>query len=221
MSEHNQKSTNAKIAHPKRKISHLGIAILTLIVLLFVVTTIIYAMTPSNTIFNWFIRLFGLYGFIFLVIASIMSSFLVEINKIFGKPFLKLHHIAAALGLSLITLHPILLAIESNSLLIFLPNFESWFMFWVLAGRPSLIIIYLAFFGILFKKKLKYWRGTHALMYIALLMGYVHGMLIGTDFKNPVLLILFSILFALTVIAFVMRRYQLYVKSKQKKNKTA
>jgi len=181
------------------------------------ITTIIYALTPSNTVYNWLIRLFGLYGFIFLSLASIMSPFLTVLYKIFGKPFLKLHHFCAIAGLALITLHPILLAIERNSFLVFLPNFDSVLMFWTLAGRPSLILIYIALIGVLFKKKLKYWRGTHALMYIALLMGYVHGVLIGTDFQNPVIVVLFSILFGLTVVAMVWRRYQLFMQSKKKK----
>jgi sulfoxide reductase heme-binding subunit YedZ len=202
---------------PSPKITQTGIIILVIIVAMLAITTIIYALTPSNTVYNWLIRLFGLYGFIFLSLASIMSPFLTVLYKIFGKPFLKLHHFCAIAGLALITLHPILLAIERNSFLVFLPNFDSVLMFWTLAGRPSLILIYIALIGVLFKKKLKYWRGTHALMYIALLMGYVHGVLIGTDFQNPVIVVLFSILFGLTVVAMVWRRYQLFMQSKKKK----
>lgn len=207
--------TNTK--KPSPKISQTGIIIMAIIFVLFAITTIIYATIPSNTTYNWFIRLFGLYGFIFLALASMMSPFLTELYKIFGKPFLKLHHFCAIAGLALITLHPILLAIERNSLLVFLPNFDSFLMFWTLAGRPSLILIYIALVGVLFKKKLKYWRGTHAIMYIALLMGYVHGVLIGTDFQNPVIFVLFSILFGMTVVTMVWRRYQLYMQAKKKK----
>ncbi len=206
---------------PSPKISQTGMKILALIIAFFSITTIIYVTIPSNTAYNWLIRLFGLYGFIFLALASMMSPFLTALYKIFGKPFLKLHHFCAIAGLALITLHPILLAIERGTLAVFLPNFDSFLMFWTLAGRPSLILIYIALIGVLFKKKLKNWRGTHALMYIALLMGYVHGVLIGTDFQNPIILVLFSILFGLTVVAMVWRRYQLFMQAKKKKAQTS
>lgn len=187
------------------------------ITVVFIIITIIKATIPAPTTYNFFIRLFALWGFTSMAIATIMTPFLREVTKNFGKPFLKVHHLFAFSGTALITLHPIVLAIERLSLTVFLPNFESWYLFWLLAGRPSLIILYIALLGILFRKKIKAWRAIHALMYPMLLMGYVHGVMIGTDFQNVGILIIFTILFALAMVAFVLKRYQVYKLQKAKK----
>ena len=101
----------------------------------FLIVTIIKLTIPAPTPYNFFIRLFALWGFIAMAIATIMTPFLREVTKNLGKPFLKIHHFFAFSGTALITLHPITLAIERASLSVFLPNFESWYLFWLLAGR--------------------------------------------------------------------------------------
>jgi hypothetical protein len=47
-----------------------------------------------------------------LSIAAIMTPFLKEIKHHFNKSFLEMHHSFAAIGLALITLHPIALFIQ-------------------------------------------------------------------------------------------------------------
>ena len=68
------------------------------------------------------VRLLALNGFFLLSVASMMSAFAREIWKMLGKPFLRVHHVFAAIGLTIITLHPIVYAIQTLNPRVFLPN---------------------------------------------------------------------------------------------------
>jgi len=156
------------------------------------------------------VRFFGLYGYLFLSIAVLLTPFLREVTQAFGKPFLKVHHSFAVLGVVFITLHPVFNAIERN-LSVFVPRFDSWNLFWLLAGRPAFIILYVAVFAAFLRAKApKYWRAFHALMYVVLLFGVVHANLIGNDFQNLGIMLIFNALFIASLAGLVFKRYRNY-----------
>src|SRR4030066_2138418 len=141
-------------------------------------------------------RLFGLYGFLFLSVATLTTPFLKEVTQAFGKPFLRVHHAFSAFGIAFITLHPVFNAVERLNLSVFLPRFDSWERFWMLAGRPAFIILYVAIAGALLRIKApRYWRFFHALMYVVLLFGIVHANLLGEDFESLGIMLIFDALF--------------------------
>ncbi len=159
------------------------------------------------------VRFFGLYGFLFLSVATLITPFLREVTQAFGKPFLKVHHSFSVLGIVFITLHPVFNAIERLSLSVFVPNFDSWDRFWLLAGRPALIILYVAVAAAFLRAKApKYWRAFHALMYVVLFFGIVHANLIGNDLRNNLgILFIFNALFIASLAGFVLKRYKIYL----------
>jgi len=157
------------------------------------------------------VKFFGLYGFLFLSVATLTTPFLKEITQAFGKPFLKVHHSFAILGICFITLHPVFNAIERLSLSVFVPRFDSWDLFWLLAGRPAFIILYVAVLAAILRTKApKYWRAFHALMYVVLLFGIVHANLIRGDFQNLGIMIVFNALFVTSLASFAFKRYRSY-----------
>jgi DMSO/TMAO reductase YedYZ heme-binding membrane subunit len=157
------------------------------------------------------VRLFGLYGFLFLGVATLMTSFLAQVTRVFGRPFLKVHQTLSAFGIAFITLHPVFNAVQRLSLTVFVPRFDSWELFWMLAGRPALIILYVALLAVFLRKKIpKYWRPFHALMYVVLLFGIVHANLIGEDFANLGIMIIFDALFLASLASFAYKRYLNY-----------
>jgi len=164
------------------------------------------------------LRLFGLNGFIALSIAAILTAFLKEITLFLKKPFIKVHHYFAAAGLVLITLHPIMLAIQLLNPAVFLPNVESLYLFMYFGGRQALIIVYIAIGAVLLRRKIAaYWRWFHALMYLALFFGIIHANLSGTDFiLNPIVMVSLNILFGATIFAFALKRWQFYRMKKRK-----
>jgi predicted ferric reductase len=157
------------------------------------------------------VRFFGLYGYLFLSVATLTTPFLKEVTQAFGKPFLKVHHSFSILGIIFITLHPVFNAIERLSLSVFVPRFDSWDLFWRLAGRPAFIILYVAVLAAILRMKApKYWRAFHALMYVVLLFGIVHANLIGDDFENLGIMLIFNALFLASIVSFVLKRYRNY-----------
>lgn len=196
---------------------------------IFVVAVVLFALSVSVVAFSvaysnplaFSVRLFALNGFIALSIATIMTPFLREITLYFKKPFIRVHHYFAAVGLTLITLHPVALAVMLMNPAVFVPNLNSLYLFLFFGGRQALIIIYIAVVAVLLRRKMvAYWRPFHALMYVALFFGVVHGILSGRDFQNPFILVAFSALFAAAIAAFVLKRMQLY-RMKQRKKQAA
>jgi len=212
------------------------------IVLLFLASPDTYdyfALDPLDATFWFFTRLFALLGLVALFVSSILTPFAKELYQIYKKPFIKIHHGSAIFGLVAITLHPIIFAIdkaisESNfveGLKVFLPKFDTAYNFWSLAGRPALILIYVALIGALLRKAFKSgWRYMHALNYVALIFGVVHGIIIGEDFYNfyetlqvndLIVTILFLIMTAITIATFTLKRIQLYKLNQRKKERIA
>ncbi len=179
------------------------------IVGLYIVIIALFLTNPSSDHYEFFIRLFALTGLYSLSIATLMTPFLKEIYQAFGKPFLKIHHVFAAVGIASATLHPVLFAIDVSDITVFIPDTSSWLAFWELAGRPALILIYVGVLAALIRSKMKkYWRAVHSLMYVVSFFVLVHGILIGTDFENMGILVIYNLLFLGVVIGFVYKRYQ-------------
>jgi len=191
-----------------KKITLKGYLIIAIIALIFITIGLLKLTIPAPTPINFFIRLFALWGYTAITIAAILTPILKEVTQIFGKPFIKIHHFFAFSGLILITLHPISSAIEAMDAGVFIPVFDSWTGFWVYAGRPALYLIYIAIIAAVYRRKIRPWKIIHGLMYVVLLFGFVHGILIGTDFSNLPILIIFSLLFGLTMFTLVAKRIQ-------------
>lgn len=178
---------------------------------LYIVVVVLFLASPSPEYFdyNFFVRFFALTGFYFLCVSVIMTPFVREIYQIFGKPFQSFHHIFGAVGLAGATLHPVIFAIEVSDISVFLPDFSEWIVFWELAGRPAFFVIYIAVIAALLRRKMqKYWRGLHSLMYLAIIFIFFHGYLIGSDFENIGVLIIFTVLFVASMIAPIYKRYR-------------
>src|SRR3990172_12350310 len=162
-------------------LSRTGVLAIFSIVLLAVVITLLFLPhalpeIAEGEVAHVLTRLFGLYGFLFLSVATLITPFLKEVTLAFGKTFLKVHHAFSAIGIIFITLHPVFNAVDRLSFSVFLPRFDSWELFWMLAGRPAFIILYVAIAAASLRRAApRYWRFFHALMYVVLLFRIVHA----------------------------------------------
>lgn len=156
---------------------------------------------------HFFIRLFALLGIVTLFLAIISSAFTRWLSITFGRTFKKIHHLLSISGLVLITLHPVVVALNQMDLGIFIPRFDSWDIFWALAGRPALIIIYAVLAAALLMKTIpRYWRYIHAFAYIAFIFGVVHGLRVGADLQNTPMIVVFILMAVIAVGVFAYRR---------------
>jgi len=161
-------------------------------------------------------------GIVCLFLATLMVPFQREIRKIFGTSFMNLHHYFTIAGLVLVTLHPVILAIETMDFTVFIPPLDE--TFWELAGRPALILLYItlitAFIRNRFALLRKNWKYIHWLNYVALTFGVIHANLIGTDLTNPILIIVINGLFILSLLVLVYKRYKNYQRRQTVKSTT-
>jgi len=195
--------------------TRMGYLVLVSIAILLLLSVVVVAIHPSLSIYTNGIRLAGLAGFSLLAIAAIMTPWVREIHQTFGSSFLSIHHLFSITGLILITLHPVLLAVRLMNALVFLPRLGSLQVVLSNAGRPSLILIYIALAGVMLRRVMPgYWRFFHALIWVALLLGIVHGNLVGTDMKNPIVFVTFNSLMAVALGAFLLKRFKRRAPSK-------
>ncbi len=181
------------------------------IVMLFITVTAMMFVTQSPGPSEFALRFTGLWGFVFMAIAAIMVPYLKGIKTHFGLTSIKVHYIFSYLGLGLTFIHSILPAISRADIKALLPDFSSWSDFWSLGGGEiAFMLMVIAFAGILLKPKFKSWRIIHCLMYPMLLLSLVHATMVGTSFKSIFILIACYGLFALVVLAFVLKRIRLY-----------
>lgn len=179
------------------------------IVVIFLAVAVIVAGLPNQTPVTLGIRLGALWGTLAMAIAVLMSPFLAEIRRVFGTPFLRVHHVFAAIGLAAITLHPVLVAVRSSSLSVFLPVFPFLERYAPNAGRIALPLIYIAVVAGLLRTRFSDWRYFHLILYLALLLGLLHGVVFSDwFFGNLFLNVLYLGLGVAIVAAFILKRWQ-------------
>ncbi|HHX66389.1 MAG TPA: hypothetical protein GX702_16045 [Chloroflexi bacterium] len=166
---------------------------------------------PPDTVQTGIARAAALGGFTFIFLAILSSAYMQPLVRIFGRQFVKVHHVVSITGLVLITIHPLTLAWANGGLNLglFRPLFTSWPVFWMLAGRPAWWLLMLAALAAILRGTLgRSWRMVHALNYAALIMGAVHANMQSlTDEVLPVRILL-VIMAAIAILVFVQRRWE-------------
>ncbi|MFP3896041.1 MAG: ferric reductase [Anaerolineales bacterium] len=157
------------------------------------------------------IRSTALLGYVGLFLAIMASAYMRQMLSLFGKPFVRVHHIAAFTSLVLITLHPLGLAMRSAlnglNLAVFVPDFSSWSAFLRFGGRPAWFLVIAAALAARFRGYIRPgWRAIHILNYVAFLLITVHGLMIGTDTQGLVVRIVMIAMALAVTAAFVAKR---------------
>jgi len=171
-----------------------------------VLVTLSIALQPFGSPLDWVIRAAAMLGYLAVFVTAVTSAYMRELFQLLGRPFIRVHHVYSVAGLVLITLHPLAAALRSSSLLVFLPDFSSFYQFFSLGGRPAWYFIVAASLAALYRAAIgQRWRLIHYLNYVAFLLATVHAILIGTDFVSPVMKGI-AILMALVVIWVLVRK---------------
>jgi predicted ferric reductase len=179
------------------------------IVIVFLAVAVIVADLPNPSSVTLGIRLAALWGTLAMGIAALMTPFLAEIRRVFGATFLRVHHIFAAFGLAAFTLHPVLVAVRTSSLAVFLPSFPLLERYTINAGRIALPLIYISVVGAFVRMRFAEWRYFHLVIYLGFLLGLLHGTLLSQYFfGNPFLAVLYLGLGVAVVGAFFAKRWQ-------------
>jgi sulfoxide reductase heme-binding subunit YedZ len=173
------------------------------------VLIILYTAFRSSGPFAWrMVRSAALLGYSTLFLTILSNEYLREMKKLFGRPFMAVHHILAVSGLALIVVHPagvVLLTRDASNLV---PRFESLRLLLMFGGRPALYLILLAAATAVARRRLvRSWRYVHWLNYAAFALAFAHAWLLGTDASHGLLAVAWPAMFVLVAIVFVRKRF--------------
>ena len=177
-----------------------GVALLALLIL--------YALATTPAPLGWMVArtaaLFG-YSCMFLVILS--TEYLREMRKLFGRPFLSVHHVLAVSGLVLILLHPFTVVMVTADPTNLIPQFSSLRTFLTFGGRPAFYLFFLAAIAAWGRGRIKSsWKSIHLLNYVAFTLAFVHSWLLGTDAATGLLRFIWPVMAATALLVMVRRR---------------
>jgi sulfoxide reductase heme-binding subunit YedZ len=162
---------------------------------------------PLGTALRFSIRASAILGYEALFLVAVSSAYMSQMMRLFGRPFLKVHHFLSVSALVLMTLHPLGLAVEAASLSILVPRLGSLETVLRLGGRPAWFLFALASLSAAVRWPAgRGWRFVHLVNYVAFALSTAHALMIGRDFQaRPARAV--PIVFAVVVsVAFVRRR---------------
>lgn len=162
---------------------------------------------PEGQPLDWAVRGLALLGYQFVFLSILSSAYLPQLVRFFGQPFIRIHHGLSITGLVLITLHPLAVALNSGTPLVFLPRFDSLRVFLALGGRPAWYLIAAGVLAAVLRKPLgKRWRLLHLLNYLAFALATAHANLIGANFQGLIVRLVSWAMLVAVVAVFVKRR---------------
>jgi ABC-type multidrug transport system permease subunit len=177
-----------------------------------VLTAALLSLRPYGSPPNWIARGAALLGYLTIFFSILSSAYIRWLVRVFGRPFVKVHHMLSITGLVLIALHPVGVMLDWGSANVLLPQFDSLPAFlrwggppaWYLVGAASLAAVLRKFVG-------RRWRVIHNLSYVAFLLATFHAAMLGTEFAGggpqSVIAKVVIILMAVVVVAtFIQKR---------------
>jgi sulfoxide reductase heme-binding subunit YedZ len=165
----------------KGRFEYLGAIVLVAAVLVF----FLQFSQPAAAPINWVIRVAALLGYFCIFGAIVASATMRQMVRLFGRPFIKVHHTLSIAGLVLATIHPLAVAWQVLSLKVFIPAVDSWYTFFALGGRPAWYLLGIGSLVAVLRGVIgKNWKLLHYLNYVAFWLATIHGVLIGADVQN-------------------------------------
>jgi len=156
------------------------------------------------------VRSLALSGYLLVFLAALSSASLPAMAKSFGRPFVRVHHVATIAGFAAMLAHPFAYALSVGSLEIFIPRADSVEEFFRWGGRPALVLFIVAVVAALLRLAFKRsWRYFHLVVYLAFILVTVHANLIGSSFlASPVVRVVSWAMAAAATVVFVRKRIQ-------------
>lgn len=148
----------------------------------------------------------ALLGFAMLALQPLLAGRFHWADRPVGHDALvRFHQGAAVLAAILLTAHPLLLSAgEGNWRLL---TFDTSWQVWL--GKTALLLLLLgaAYAVLAHATRLQYqtWRRAHKGMVVVVILGFLHSVLLGHDFEEPMVLVYWSALFAVAAGVFLWR----------------
>lgn len=185
---------------------NLYLALIAVVVL--AIAVILLLINSAGSLLGNLIRLFALTGYLLMFLAIVSTAYIRQMLKLFGRPFLRVHHYASIGSLVLVTLHPLSVAIQSSSLSVFVPNLSSVYSFFQRGGSVAWYLVVIATIAVILRQSLKQqWRTIHMLTYVTFWFATIHAILLGSNLQNVVMRVT-AVFLALIVLAISIQKRQ-------------
>jgi DMSO/TMAO reductase YedYZ heme-binding membrane subunit len=161
--------------------------------------------TPSPLAYN-LSRAAALLGYVTMFLAILSYEYMKHMRRILGQPYLAIHHWLARIGLTLIVVHPLLMAWITRDPGQFVPRFDSLRLFFALGGRPALYLFLIAVTAGFLRNRIKdSWKFIHRLTYVAFFLAFSHSWLLGRNVSHGLLSVIWPFLALIVLFVFVHR----------------
>lgn len=171
------------------------------------ITILLNVLVPYGNWLDYLIRGAALFAYQTLFVVILSTPYLREMVRFFGRPFIKVHHIATITALVLIILHPIGVAFRYGSAGVFVPTVSSISQFLANGGRADWYLLGIAALAAVTRNKwAKGWRTVHWLAYVAFLLITVHGLLLGSNLQFPAVRVVVLLMALAVVLTFGRKR---------------
>ncbi|MDT8285361.1 MAG: hypothetical protein RQ767_07515 [Thermovirgaceae bacterium] len=152
------------------------------------------------------IRAAGMMAYPASFLAIVTSAFPKEATSLSGESFLRVHHIFAFWGLTLMLVHAGATWASFGTPAVLVPQVGTLREFFLFGGRAALPLFILTAATAKFGRSIKFWRKIHLLNYAAFILVTIHAVMIGTDFDSPPMRAL-AYMFAAVVLAVPIIRF--------------
>lgn len=153
-------------------------------------------------------RLAALIGYAFVFLAIVSSEYAARFRRLWGAPFLRVHHFLAIAGLILLFLHPLVIALDGQGASVFIPLLDTLASSIRNGGRIALYLFTLGALVAWQRRRFRFWRLVHFLNYAALFLACAHGLMLGIDLRGTVLTVLWPAMAVAAAAVFVHKRLQ-------------
>ncbi len=177
------------------------------LVLVFLAVAAAAYRTPAPDTITAGIRIAGLWALFSLGLAALTTLFAGKSIRLFGRPFLSVHHALGAQGIAAIAFHALLVGVRASTPSVSPGGALAGPWFAPAAGLVALLLVAIAVAAALLRSGFAAWRHVHLAIYAALLLGFVHAALLSGFFcGDPFLALLFLLLGIAIAVAFVAGR---------------
>jgi hypothetical protein len=183
----------------KRKPKNSWVLVLAAIILILLVIGTVTLDTIALPV-NGVVRTAAVVGYLCIFLAVVSSNFMRELTKYFGRPFIRVHHMASLTALAALVVHAVTVAWTWKMPAVFIPTMEmpQALAFWLLA---------VAALSAFFRKTIgRRWKYVHWVNYLVFLMGTLHAQTMGTNFQHMGIRIITIVMVLVVVFLFVWKR---------------
>jgi methionine sulfoxide reductase heme-binding subunit len=152
-------------------------------------------------------RILAFMAYLLTYISILGVLYNQELVRIFGRMFIKVHHVMTFTALSLMVLHPIFILFGGYPLYYLLPDFTTPLNAFARNGPIALLLFAIAAVAAVLRATVKKsWRTVHWLVYLAFLVASVHAVLLGTNFQLLVPRIVVGLLAGSVIVIYILKR---------------